>query len=63
MVKYVNKPKSPEEKQYLICIDYLDGDHSEWLIKTGRTESYKYIKDIDNRKRQGAWWYIKSMHS
>lgn len=46
MVKYVDKPKSPEEKQYLICIDYLDGDHSEWLIKTGRTESYKYIKDV-----------------
>lgn len=46
MVKVVDnsKPKkSPEEKQYLICIHGYDNDI--WNIVTGRTAAYEFIKE------------------
>ena len=42
MVKIV---KSPEEKQYLICIAGKDGAEDEWEIVTGRTNAYEKIKN------------------
>lgn len=44
MVKVVdNTKKHPEEQQYLICIAGHTQD--SWVIITGRTEAYKYIKE------------------
>lgn len=37
--------KTPEEKQYLICIRGKDGGTDEWNVVEGRTEAYEYIKD------------------
>lgn len=48
MVKIVDnsKPlKSPEERQYLICIAAKDGGNDIWDIITGRTNAYEFIKD------------------
>lgn len=46
MVKIVkDEVKTPEEKQYLICIRGKDGGADEWNIVEGRTEAYEYIKD------------------
>lgn len=42
MVKIV---KTPEEKQYLICIKGKDGGEDEWEIVTGRTAAYERIKE------------------
>ena len=42
MVKIV---KSPEEKQYLICIAGKDGGEDEWEIVIGRTAAYERIKN------------------
>jgi hypothetical protein len=37
--------KTPEEKQYLICIAGKDGAEDEWEIVTGRTAAYEKIKN------------------
>lgn len=42
MVKIV---KSPEERQYLICIAGKDGAEDEWEIVIGRTNAYEKIKN------------------
>lgn len=51
MVRIVDnsKPfKTHEEKQYLICIASAYNDYDTWVIVTGRTEAYEYIKgEID----------------
>ena len=50
MIRHVQpgepRPKSPEEKQYLICIAAKagSGDYDLWDILTGRTEAYEFIK-------------------
>lgn len=44
MAKTVKK-KSPDEKEYLICIKGKDGAEDSWDIVIGRDEAYTYIKD------------------
>lgn len=42
----INHPKkTPEEKQYLLCIAGKDGADDEWEIITGRTATYERIKE------------------
>lgn len=48
MVKIVDNSvpkKSPEEKEYLLCITVNDGRDSYWTILKGRTEAYEFIKN------------------
>lgn len=40
-----DQKKTPEEKQYLICIRGKDGGTDEWNILEGRTDAYEYIKN------------------
>ena len=39
-----DQKKTPEEKQYLVCIRGKDGGTDEWNILEGRTDAYEYIK-------------------
>lgn len=48
MVKIVDNSvpkKSPEEKEYLLCITGNNGTDNYWTILTGRTEVYEFIKN------------------
>jgi hypothetical protein len=36
--------KTPEEKQYLVCIRGKDGGTDEWDVLECRTDAYEYIK-------------------
>lgn len=40
------KPKSPEEKQYLICVSGIGDTPNDWYIAHGRTDAYDYIKGM-----------------
>lgn len=60
MVKIVdNTKKHPEERQYLICISGLSQDN--WVIVTGRTEAYNYIKEnIDDINMEHSFILVES---
>lgn len=60
MVKIVdNTKKHPENRQYLICIAGLNQD--SWIIVTGRTEAYEYIKsNIDDINLEHSFILVES---
>lgn len=59
MVKIVdNTKKHPESRQYLIC---LTGTSESWIIVTGRTEAYNYIKEnIDDINMEHSFILVES---
>lgn len=60
MVKIVdNTKKHPEDRQYLICITGMSQD--SWVIVTGRTEAYEYIKEnIDDINMEHSFILVES---
>ncbi len=59
MVKIVdNTKKHPENRQYLICIA---GTYDSWVIVTGRTEAYEYIKqNIDDINMEHSFILVET---
>lgn len=64
MVKVVdNTKKHPENQQYLICIRTKpgSGEQDSWIIATGRTEAYEYIKEnIDSIDMEHSFILVES---
>lgn len=60
MVKIVdNTKKHPESRQYLICISSQTQD--SWVIVTGRTEAYNYIKEnIDDINMEHSFILVET---
>lgn len=61
MVRIVdNTKKHPEDRQYLICIAGTTQD--SWIIVTGRTEAYNYIKEnIDEINMDHSFVLVESL--
>ena len=61
MVKVVdNTKKHPEDRQYLICIAGTTQD--SWVIITGRTEAYEYIKEnIDDINMEHSFILVETL--